>query len=294
VTGRASVLPPGPSAPQASAPQGDVAPAHGRFERFRRRMGIGGRRGIHMLERNAMVYRHTWLILLSGFFEPVFFLVGMGFGLGGLVGGVTGPGGATVPYAVFVAPALLASSAMNGAITEGSWNFFWKFREDRFYETVLSTPLSPDDLALGELAWALVRGGLYSTGFLVIMVLMGLVQSPWALLALPAALVVGFGFGGAAMGAATFMRTWQDLDVVSMVTVPMLLLSGTFYPMDVYPDWLRTLIQLTPLYQGVDMLRALTTGAVDWSILVHVAYLVALGLLGLSIVGRRVGRTLLK
>lgn len=273
---------------------GSEAPAHGRFERLRERMGIGGRRGIHLLERNAMVYRHTWLILFSGFFEPVFFLLGMGLGLGGLVGSVAGPGGEAVPYAVFVAPALLASSAMNGAITEGTWNFFWKFREDRFYETVLATPLSPNDLALGELGWALVRGGLYSLGFLVIMAVMGLVTSPWAVLALPAALVVGFGFGGAAMGAATFMRSWQDLDFVAMATVPMLLLSGTFYPMDVYPDWLRVAIQLTPLYQGVDMLRKLTTGAVDWSILVHVAYLLALGLAGLSIVGRRVGRTLLR
>ena len=271
-----------------------TVPAPGGFARLRTRLGIGSwRRGIHMLERNAMVYRHTWLILLSGFFEPVFFLVGMGFGLGGLVGSVSGPGGVAVPYAVFVAPAPLASSAMNGAITEGSWNFFWKFREDRFYETVLSTPLSPNDIALGELGWALVRGGLYSMGFLVIMALMGLITSPWAILAFPAALVVGFGFGGAAMGAATFMRTWQDLDFVSMAIVPMLLLSGTFYPVDVYPDALRILIQLTPLYQGVDMLRKLTTGAVDASILVHVAYLLVLGLVGLSVVGRRVGRTLL-
>lgn len=257
-------------------------------------LGLGSRRSVHILERNAMVYRRTWLILFSGFFEPLFFLVAMGFGLGNLVGTVSGPGGHQLPYAIFVAPALLGTSAMNGAVTEGAWNFFWKFREDRVFETMLSTPLSPNDVALGELGWALVRGGLYSVGFVAIMAILGLVPSATAVLALPAALLVGFAFGGAAMAAATFMRTWQDLELVSLATVPMLLFSGTFYPVEAYPDQVRWLVMLTPLYQGVDLLRQLTTGAVDAGILVHVAYLAGLGLLGLSIVGRRVGRLLLK
>ena len=255
---------------------------------------VGSRRSAHILERNAMVYRRTWIIIFSGFFEPLFFLVGIGFGLGGLVGSVMGPNGQAVPYQVFVAPALLATSAMNGAVTEGSWNFFWKFKEDHVFESMLSTPLSPGDVAAGELGWALVRGGLYAAGFLVVMTLLGLAASPWLILAFPAALLIGFAFGGMAMAAATFMRTWQDLDLISLTTVPMLLFSGTFYPIDAYPEPLRFLVTLTPLYQGVDLLRGLALGALDPGILVHVVYLAALGLLGLSIVGRRMGKLLLR
>ena len=110
------------------------------------------------------------MVIISGFFEPVFYLAGIGFGLGGLVGGLAGPGGGEISYALFVAPALLASSAMNGAITEGTYNFFFKLTHDRTFESILSTPLGPRDVAVGELGWALVRGGIYASGFTVIMV----------------------------------------------------------------------------------------------------------------------------
>jgi lipooligosaccharide transport system permease protein len=255
---------------------------------------IGSLRAWRMIERNLLVYKHGWVMLLSGFFEPFFYLLSVGFGLGKLVGDVAGPGGQLVPYALFVAPALLAASSMNGAIAESTFNFFFKLNYDKTFASILTTPMSPADISLGELAWALMRGALYSIGFLGVMVVFGLVRSPLVLLTLPGSLLIGFAFASVGMAATSFMRTWQDFDLVQLVILPMFLFSGTFFPLDSVPDAVRILVQLTPLYHGVEMLRALSVGVVGPEILVHVAYLTAMGLLGIAVVSRRLDKLLLK
>jgi lipooligosaccharide transport system permease protein len=255
---------------------------------------FGSRRSLRVIERSLLVYRHGWLILFSGFFEPLFYLLSIGFGLGALVGNVTGPGGEPIPYALFVAPALLAASSMNGAITESTFNFYFKLTYDKTFASMLTTPLSPADISLGELIWALIRGGLYTIGFLAVMVVLGLVRSPLILLTLPGALLIGFAFASVGMAATSFMRSWQDFDLIQLVILPMFLFSGTFFPLEAYPDGVRLLVQLTPLYHGVDLLRGLSLGIVGPQTLVHVAYLSTLGLVGLAVVSRRLDRLLLK
>jgi lipooligosaccharide transport system permease protein len=255
---------------------------------------FGSRRALRIIERNLLVYKHGWLVLLSGFFEPLFYLLSIGFGLGRLVGDVAGPGGEPISYALFVAPALLAASAMNGAITESTFNFFFKLNYDKTFASILTTPMSPADISLGELAWALIRGGLYTVGFLVVMVVMGLVKSPLILLTLPGALLIGFAFAAVGMAATSFMRTWQDFDLIQLVILPMFLFSGTFFPLDTLPDAARVIVQLTPLYHGVDLLRGLSVGVIGPETIVHVVYLTAMGLIGLAIVSRRLDRLLLK
>ena len=255
---------------------------------------LGSRRARFLVERNIYVYRHTWIVILSGFFEPLFYLGSIGFGLGALIGTVSGPGGQPISYQLFVAPALLASAAMNGAITEGTFNFFFKLRYNKTFEAILATPLSPGDVAVGELVWALIRGGIYAIAFLLVMLLLGLVVSPWVLFAVPAALLIGFAFGGVAMALTSFMRTWQDFDLIQLVVLPMFLFSGTFYPLDAYPEALRVLVQLTPLYQGVDLLRSLAVGHLDGSLVVHALYLAIMGIAGLWVVSRRLDKLLLK
>jgi lipooligosaccharide transport system permease protein len=253
-----------------------------------------GRRGGRLIERNIFVYRRIWLVLISGFFEPLFFLLGVGFGVGSLIGTVTGPSGQPIAYALFVAPAMLASSAMNGAIFDATFNFFFKLKYNKVYDAVLSTPMSVADVAVGEVGWALIRGALYAFGFLVVMTVLGLVSSPWALLALPAALLIGFAFAAVAMAATTFMRRWTDFDYIFLVTLPLFLFSATFFPLSAYPPGLQLLVQLTPLYHGVELIRGLTLGVVGPHLLVHVAYLVVLGMIGLIVVRRRLEKLLLK
>jgi lipooligosaccharide transport system permease protein len=255
---------------------------------------LGNLRAWRMIERNLLVYRHGWVVLLSGFFEPLFYLLSIGFGLGRLVGDVAGPGGAPIPYALFVAPALLAASSMNGAITESTFNFFFKLNYDKTFASILTTPMSPADISLGELAWALMRGALYSVGFLGVMIVFGLVRSPLILLTLPGSLLIGFAFASIGMAATSYMRTWQDFDLIQLVILPMFLFSGTFFPLDAVPDGVRLLVQLTPLYHGVEMLRALAVGVVGPEILVHVAYLAVMGVIGIAVVSRRLDKLLLK
>jgi lipooligosaccharide transport system permease protein len=255
---------------------------------------FGSRRALRMIERNLLVYKHGWLVLFSGFFEPLFYLLSIGFGLGALVGEVAGPGGQPISYALFVAPALLAASSMNGAITESTFNFFFKLNYDKTFASILTTPMSPGDISLGELGWALIRGGLYTIGFMAVMVVFGLAKSPLVLLTLPGALLIGFAFAALGMAATSFMRTWQDFDLIQLVILPMFLFSGTFFPLEALPEPARVIVQLTPLYHGVDLLRQLTVGVVSEQTLVHVAYLTVMGIVGLAIVSRRLDRLLLK
>jgi lipooligosaccharide transport system permease protein len=249
-------------------------------------------RPIHMVERNLFVYRRTFIVIFSGFFEPLFYLFSMGFGVGSLIGDVPLGDGRSVSYAVFVAPALLASSAMNGAIYETTNNFFYKLKYAKLYDAVIATPISLLDIALGEIAWALLRGGLYVVGFLAVIVLLGfggtaLLTSPVGLLAFPAALLIGFAFAGMGLAATTFVRKWQDFEFLQLAIMPMFLFSGTFYPISAFPPVLQAAIQATPLYRGVHLMRALTTGAIDPSLAIDVVYLLAMGTIGLAIASRR-------
>jgi lipooligosaccharide transport system permease protein len=254
----------------------------------------GSRRSIRLVERNLYVYRHGWIVILSGFFEPLFYLLSIGFGLGALIGSVPGPGGEPISYQLFVAPALLASASMNGAINESTFNFFFKLNYNKTFTAILATPLSPGDIAVGELAWALIRGGLYAIGFIVVMAVLGLIVSPWVVLAFPAALLVGFAFGAVGMAATSFMKTWQDFDLIQLVVLPMFLFSATFYPIETYPPALQTVVQLTPLYQGVALVRSLVVGEIGPGLLLHAGYLIVMGMVGLAVVSRRLDKLLLK
>lgn len=247
-----------------------------------------------VLERNFVVSRRVWRVMLSGFVEPVVYLLSLGIGLGALIGQVPVDGGRSVPYPVFVAPALLAASAMNGAVYDSTFNVFWKLKYGKIYDAQLATPLGPRDVAIGEVAWAQLRGGLYAAMFVVVMLLAGVLTSWWALLALPAAAVVGLAFAGVGMAATTFMRSWQDFDLVNLAILPMFLFSATFYPLSTYPDSVQWVVRLTPLYHAVSLIRALTLGMVGWGVLGHLLYLSAMGLVGLVIAARRLERLLLQ
>jgi lipooligosaccharide transport system permease protein len=247
-----------------------------------------------LLLRSATASRRAWLAFVSGFFEPVFYLIAMGQGLGSMVGALPGPDGSPISYAAFIAPGLLAASAMNGAVFDSTFNVFFKLKYGRLYDAMLATPLGPVDIALGEIAWALIRGGIYALGFLTVMGAFGLLVSPWALFALPAALLVAFAFAAVGMAATSFMRSWQDFDLVTLVILPMFLFSTTFYPLSVYPRWLQIVVECLPLYHAVELMRGLTTGAVHLGMLGHTAYFLVMIAVGLVVAARRLDALLLK
>ena len=248
--------------------------------------------GLQVVERNAMVYRRTWMILFSGFFEPLFYLVFFVYPLGDFIGDFVF-NDKTLEYAAFVGPALLAASAMNGAFYDAT-NVFWKLRYGKVYDSILSTPVSPKDVAVGETIWAVVRAMLYSAAFLAVIVALGLVDSWWALLTLPACFVIGFGFAGAGIAAAAWMRNWKDFDIIQLVMLPMFMFSATFYPISVYPEAIQWMVRVLPLYHGIQLVRTLSTGTVSAYQLLDVLYLATMGLVGLFVASRRIDGLLLK
>jgi lipooligosaccharide transport system permease protein len=250
-------------------------------------------RSWRLVERNVASSRGAWLVFVSGFFEPLFYLLALGVGVGALVGTVELADGETVTYREFVAPALLAASAMNGAVYE-SGNIFSKLKYARTYEGVLATPMTVRDVAVGELLYTLIRGAVYSIGFVTVMLALGLVESPWGLLAAPASLLVSAAFAAPSVFGTTLMRSWADFAFVELCTLPMFLFSATFVPADDYPDVARWILPLTPLYHGVELLRAFTLGDVTWLVLVNVAYLVAMAVVFFVLADRRLARLLLK
>ena len=249
-------------------------------------------RAMTITERNALVYFRLWYMFVSGFFEPFFYLLSIGVGVGELVGGVE-VGGRTIPYEAFVAPGMMASAAMNGAVFDATFAIFFKLKYMKLYDSVVATPVTSSEIAAGELTWSLIRGGSYSIAFLVCMGALGMVDSWWSLLSVPSALLIGFAFSAVGMALTTYLRTWHHFDFINLALIPLFLFSATFTPLDVYPRALQIVVQLSPLYHGVALIRSVCLGDVTVGLLPHVAYLVAIGLVGLYLTGRRLERLLL-
>ncbi|MFC4589570.1 ABC transporter permease [Sphaerisporangium corydalis] len=249
--------------------------------------------GAHLLLlRNLWVHKgHSpWTMALYSIFEPVLYLLAIGVGVGRLVGDVAG---VDVGYASFVAPGLLATAVMNSALHETMEAAFTKVRYDRFYQSVLVTPVTVTGVVVGEVAWAMLRGLITAVGFLVVITAFGLVPSAWALATLPAALLVGFAFGACGLAVTTYIRGWHDFQYVQLVLLPMFLFATTFYPVTVYPRVVQFVVELLPLYHAIQLLRGLALGRIEPALLVSAAYLVIMGVLGLVVARRRWTRVLL-
>jgi lipooligosaccharide transport system permease protein len=245
--------------------------------------------------RSWMAFKNSaWIAVLSGFFEPVLYLLSFGYGLGHLIGTISLPGGRVVSYATFIAPGLLASSAMNGAIYDSTWNVFFKLKFDRIYQGMLQTSLGPVDVALGEIGWALMRGLAYTLGFMCIAVPAGLIPSWWGILAVPASVLIAFGFASIGMAITSCFSTFQQMDLINIAMLPLFLFSGSFYPLTVYPGYLQAILKLSPLWQAIEMVRDLTLGVVSFGILWHVLYFSVMVAIGVTATTKRLTKLFLR
>jgi lipooligosaccharide transport system permease protein len=253
-------------------------------------------RSLRMVQRNLLVYKHTWMVIVSGFFEPLFYLLGIGIGLGAMVPPIDG-----ISYRAFIAPGLLASSCLNGAITDGFFNIFFKLHYQKTYDGILSTPMRVPDVAFGEMLWALGRGSLYAAAFLLVLLVIGettgvpMLLSPTSALAWPAAVLVAASFSAMAICLTTFVGKIQDFDqVMGLLVMPMFLFSGIFVPVERFPVVVQWIMRATPLYHAVGLLRQLTTGAIEFSIAGHLAYLAIGGAAAFAVAMYRLERALVK
>jgi len=244
------------------------------------------------VERNLLAYRRYWAAFLTGFAEPLLYLLSIGIGVGALAGRIT-VFGDSVPYRTFVAPGMLAASAMNGAVLDSTFNFFFKFKYAKTFDSMLATPLRTTDIAVGELFWAQMRSTVYAVAFLVTMAALGLVRGPWVVFAIPASMLIGFAFGGVGMAATTWMKSFLHFDYINLALIPLFLFSGTFFPLSLYPGPLQWIVRLTPLYQGVALERELVLGHVGLVSLGHAVYLAAFGTVGVWVTRNRLTQLLL-
>ncbi len=243
-------------------------------------------------EHNLIAYRRMWVTLASGVIEPLMYLLGMGYGMGAIIGDLEFRN-RLVTYAAFIAPGLMASSAMNGALFDTTYNFYFKLRETRQFDGLLVTPLTMGGLIGGELLWAVARGAIYSGFFVLTLIGLDLAEPLDALAAWPATLLTGWAFGAVGATLTSYARAWTDFDMMDLVVQPMFLASTAFFPLAVFPEWAQPIVWATPLFHAVDLTRSLALGTAGWADVVHVAYLVAIGLGFGWLARRRLNRLLL-
>ncbi|HEX5497403.1 MAG TPA: ABC transporter permease [Mycobacteriales bacterium] len=225
-------------------------------------------------------YRRTWRgTVVSSVLTPLLYLTAMGVGLGALVdrGGTARLHG--VSYLAFIAPGLLAATAMQVATFESTYPVMGAIKWQRTYHAMLATPLGVRDVVAGHLWWVAFRIGSTCVVYLGVMSAFGVVSSPWAVLALPAALLTGMAFAAPIMAfAASQERDSGFNGIFRFGLIPMFLFSGTFFPVSQLPALVRPLAYVTPLWHGVDLCRELVLGTVTTSggvnrPLIHLAYL---------------------
>jgi lipooligosaccharide transport system permease protein len=219
-----------------------------------RRPNTRFRSALHLWQRNALSYSHSWKMnILPNFFEPFFYLMAIGFGLGKFVETIGG-----VEYAQYIAPGLAATSAMYGASFDVTFNVFVKLHFEKLYEAVTVTPLSPEDVVVGEMLWGMTRSFLYGLPFVVIAAIYGLVDSPWIILAPVAVAIIGFCFS---MIGLTFTAFIPTIDMFSffftLFITPMFLFSGIFFPIETLPSWAESLAWFSPLFHAAAAMREL-------------------------------------
>ena len=225
------------------------------------------------------VYRRTWRSSIwSSILGPICYLGAMGFGLGSLVDkhGTASLGG--VPYLAFLAPAILASSAMTTGMDESTFPVYGSMKWNKIYIGAQASPLRPADIFRGHLLFMIMRICLNVAIFMVVMCAFGAERSAWVVLAIPAAVLTGAAFAAPLAAWSVTRKTETSFNVVFRFgMIPLMLFSGTFFPLSQLPAWLRPLAYATPLWHGVALCRAFSLGQVNWlEALGHVLYLAVL------------------
>ncbi len=247
-----------------------------------------------------VMFRRTWRgTVWTSVFAPLFYLGAMGYGLGSLVdrNGTAALGG--VPYVVFVAPAVLCVQAMNTGLSNSLYPVFGALRWNAIYLAARATMLRPADICRGHLLFTALRVTMNSACFVAFMAAFGLIRSAWGALLLPAALLTGLAFAAPTAAWAVTLKHETSLNYpIRFGAIPLMLFSGTFFPVTRLPDWIRPVAYATPLWHGVALCRALSVGTVFASAgdagaaAVHVGYLAALTALGVWLGGRTYRRRL--
>jgi len=250
-----------------------------------------------VFEHRLLQYRRTFRSsIFSSFLSPVMFLTAMGLGLGAYVSDPAALDG--VPYLVFLAPGLLAATAMQSASFEATFPIMGGLVWNKIFHAMYATPISPRDIGLGNLAWILARLTLISTIFTIVIVLFGAALSPLIVLAIPAAVLTGMAFAGPIAAFSATQKTPARFSAIFRFGItPLFLFSGTFFPISSLPEALQVVAWATPLFHGVALTRGLSLGTIadePLAAVVHVVYLTTLAVVGARLTIRNIERRLVR
>lgn len=241
---------------------------------------------VDVVVRNGLVaWRGRRASLFLAVLAPVMFLSAMGLGLGSLIEeGQTFDG---LDYLAFFATGMLAASCMQNGFFSATYPIMSKITWQRNYEAMLASPLSVRQIFVGELAWAAVALAQVAVPYVVVIALFGVFDSPQAILAIPAAMLLGVSCAAPVMAYTATLKTDEAYTwMFRLIVTPMFLLGGTFFPIGELPVWARAVAQATPVFHGVELIRQLSVHDLELSALWHIAYLVILGAIG-TVVGIR-------
>jgi lipooligosaccharide transport system permease protein len=244
-------------------------------------------------QRNFLVYRRLWHRSLAfGFLQPVLFLTAMGIGVGALLSRQSLEAFGGVPYIDWLGPGLLSAMAMQTATFESTYPIMNKIMWGRNYEAMLSTPLTTRHLVIGELFWVAFRIGSLAAVFLLVLALFGIVRSPLALLVVPVTMLIGTAFSACLIAFTATQKNDVGFSAIFRFVInPLFLFSGTFFPLSQLPDQVEWIAWLTPLFHGVELVRGLVLGTLDWAAApIHVGYLVAMLAIGVLLADRNLRR----
>jgi lipooligosaccharide transport system permease protein len=250
--------------------------------------------------RNVTEYGHTWMTnMLPNFFDPVLYLLGMGLGLGMFLGREVGG----LSYIEFIAPGLMAASAMQGASFETTYNVFVKMNFAKLYDAYLATPAQIQDIAFGELLWAVSRGLIYGMAFLCVLIGFtlagyGIIVSPWALLLPLAMALTAMMF---ALIGLTFTASIRNINYYgfyyTLWLTPLFLFSGIFFPLDdpnIAGGHGEKIAWFTPLFHAVRLMRGLAQGGLEASHAVSALWILAVCAILMAVVPRRMRKRMVK
>lgn len=254
-----------------------------------KRPAIFGVSAWRVWQRNWDVSLRLWKVeLWPGFLEPVIILLAMGFGLGAFVQPIEGQS-----YLQFIAPGLVASSAMFGATFECTYSSFIRMTFQKTYDAILATPLDVEDIVTGEALWGATRALINGTAVLIVIAAFGLVRSPVAVVILPIVFLEGLLFACLSLfftGLAPSIYTFNYY--FTLFVTPLFFFSGVFFPLQQLPSLFLTVSWLTPLTHAVNLYRALVLGNPDWGLFVDLAWLIVIAGVFLSLCQRVMRRRL--
>ena len=247
--------------------------------------------GFRIWQRNRDAFLRGWKVEIGGIFvEPLIFLTAIGFGLGGYIENI-----GDLSYAEFFAPGVVAVQATFHATFDSTYGAYMRMETHHIYEAVLYTPMGPGDIVVGEVMWSATRAMVAGTAVLTFAAIFGLVDSPLAILAIPTAYLIGVTIGSIAMIVTATATTIGAMNnFFTLFLIPMIYVSGVFFPLDRLPDAVQKAAWILPLTPSAALTRALVTGDTSWYMLLWVLELVGFAVVALYIATFFMRRRLIK